>query len=243
MTYGVAMMLNAGMIFASDSRTNAGVDHVASFRKMRLFVVEGNRVIVVLSSGNLSITQGALNLLEAGKTTESGHTIWNLNSMFQAAQLLGDALREVRERDAGYLVQANVEAFASFVIGGQVQDERQRLFHIYSEGNFIEATSETPYFQIGEIKYGKPIIDRVITSRTSLMDAAKCVLVSFDSTMRSNVSVGLPIDLLVYENDSLFVGLQRRIVEGDPYFSRVHKMWGEGVRRVFSELPNPHWDD
>jgi putative proteasome-type protease len=197
----------------------------------------------VLSSGNLSITQGALNLLEAGKTTESGHTIWNLNSMFQAAQLLGDALREVRERDAGYLVQANVEAFASFVIGGQVQDERQRLFHIYSEGNFIEATSETPYFQIGEIKYGKPIIDRVITSRTSLMDAAKCVLVSFDSTMRSNVSVGLPIDLLVYENDSLFVGLQRRIVEGDPYFSRVHKMWGEGVRRVFSELPNPHWDD
>ena len=243
MTYGVAMMLDAGMIFASDSRTNAGVDHVASFRKMRLFVVEGNRVIVVLSSGNLSITQGALNLLEAGKTTESGHTIWNLNSMFQAAQLLGDALREVRERDAGYLVQANVEAFASFVIGGQVQDERQRLFHIYSEGNFIEATSETPYFQIGEIKYGKPIIDRVITSRTSLMDAAKCVLVSFDSTMRSNVSVGLPIDLLVYENDSLFVGLQRRIVEGDPYFSRVHKMWGEGVRRVFSELPNPHWDD
>jgi putative proteasome-type protease len=243
MTYGVAMMLNAGMIFASDSRTNAGVDHVASFRKMRLFVVEGNRVIVVLSSGNLSITQGALNLLEAGKTTESGHTIWNLNSMFQAAQLLGDALREVRERDAGYLVQANVESFASFVIGGQVQDERQRLFHIYSEGNFIEATSETPYFQIGEIKYGKPIIDRVITSRTSLMDAAKCVLVSFDSTMRSNVSVGLPIDLLVYENDSLFVGLQRRIVEGDPYFSRVHKMWGEGVRRVFSELPNPHWDD
>jgi putative proteasome-type protease len=243
MTYGVAMMLNAGMIFASDSRTNAGVDHVASFRKMRLFVVEGNRVIVVLSSGNLSITQGALNLLEAGKTTESGHTIWNLNSMFQAAQLLGDALREVRERDAGYLVQANVEAFASFVIGGQVQDERQRLFHIYSEGNFIEATSETPYFQIGEIKYGKPIIDRVITSRTSLMDAAKCVLVSFDSTMRSNVSVGLPIDLLVYENDSLFVGLQRRIVEGDPYFSRIHKMWGEGVRRVFSELPNPHWDD
>ncbi|MBL8526695.1 MAG: peptidase [Burkholderiales bacterium] len=243
MTYGVAMMLDAGMIFASDSRTNAGVDHVASFRKMRLFVSEGSRVIVVLSSGNLSITQGALNLLEAGKTTESGHTIWNIDSMFQAAQLLGDALREVRERDAGYLVQANVESFASFLIGGQIHDERQRLFHIYSEGNFIEAMPETPYFQIGEIKYGKPIIDRVVTSRTSLMDAAKCVLVSFDSTMRSNVSVGLPIDLLVYENDSLVVGLQRRVVEGDPYFSRIHKMWGEGVRRVFSELPNPHWDD
>ncbi|HQR52467.1 MAG TPA: peptidase [Burkholderiales bacterium] len=243
MTYGVAMMLDAGMIFASDSRTNAGVDHVASFRKMRLFVVEGNRVIVVLSSGNLSLTQGALNLLEAGKTTEGGHTIWNINSMFQGAQLLGDALREVRERDAGYLTQANVDSYASFLIGGQIHDERQRLFHIYSEGNFIEAMPETPYFQIGEIKYGKPIIDRVVTSRTSLMDAAKCVLVSFDSTMRSNVSVGLPIDILVYEHDSLVVGLQRRIVEGDAYFSRIHKMWGEGVRRVFSELPNPHWDD
>ena len=243
MTYCVGIRLDAGLVFLSDSRTNAGMDQFSTFRKMIVYERTDDRFMVLLSSGNLSITQGALNLLEAGKTTESGHTIWNLNSMFQAAQLLGDALREVRERDAGYLVQANVEAFASFVIGGQVQYERQRLFHIYSEGNFIEATSETPYFQIGEIKYGKPIIDRVITSRTSLMDAAKCVLVSFDSTMRSNVSVGLPIDLLVYEHDSLVVGLQRRIVEGDPYFSRVHKMWGEGVRRVFSELPNPHWDD
>jgi len=243
MTYGVAMMLDAGMIFASDSRTNAGVDHVASFRKMRLFVTEGDRVIVVLSSGNLSISQGALNLLEAGKATESGRTIWNISSMFEGAQLLGDALRDVRKRDASYLMQANVDHFASFLVGGQIKGERQRLFHIYSEGNFIEATAETPYFQIGEIKYGKPIIDRVITSRTSLMDAAKCVLVSFDSTIRSNVSVGLPIDLLVYETESLTIGLQRRIAEGDPYFSRIHKMWGEGVRRVFSELPNPHWDD
>jgi len=243
MTYGVAMMLDAGMIFASDSRTNAGVDRVASFRKMKLFVVEGNRVIVMLSSGNLSITQGALNLLEAGKVSPNGETIWTVPSMFNAAQLLGDALREVRQRDADYLMQSNVESFASFLIGGQIQGERQRLFHTYSEGNFIEATPETPYFQIGEIKYGKPIIDRVVSSRTSLMDAAKCVLVSFDSTMRSNVSVGLPIDLLVYENGSLLVGLQRRIVEGDAYFSKIHRMWGEGVRRVFSELPNPHWDD
>jgi putative proteasome-type protease len=243
MTYGVAMMLDAGMIFASDSRTNAGVDHVASFRKMKLYAVEGNRMIVVLSSGNLSITQGALNLLDAGKVTSNGETIWNVSTMFDAAQLLGEALREVRQRDAAYLMQGNVESFASFLIGGQLRGERQRLFHTYSEGNFIEATPETPYFQIGEIKYGKPILDRVVTSRTSLMDAAKCVLVSFDSTMRSNVSVGLPIDLLVYENGSLLVGLQRRIVEGDPYFSKIHKMWGEGVRRVFSELPNPHWDD
>jgi putative proteasome-type protease len=241
MTYGVAMMLGAGMIFASDSRTNAGVDHVASFRKMRLFVAEGNRVIVVLSSGNLSMTQGALNLLEAGMTTESGHTIWNINSMFQGAQLLGEALRQVRERDASYLMQANVESFASFLIGGQIQGERQRLFHIYSEGNFIEATPETPYFQIGEIKYGKPIIDRVITPSVSLNDAAQCVLVSFDSTMRSNLSVGMPIDLICYERDSLAVRMRRRFEEGDAYFSALSKQWTEGTRQTFSRLPKLDW--
>lgn len=241
MTYGVAMMLDAGMIFASDSRTNAGVDHVASFRKMRLFVSEGSRVIVVLSSGNLSITQGALNLLEAGKTTESGHTIWNIDSMFQAAQLLGDALREVRERDAGYLVQANVESFASFLIGGQIHDERQRLFHIYSEGNFIEAMPETPYFQIGEIKYGKPIIDRVIRPSTPVDEAIKCALVSFDSTIKSNLSVGLPIDLAFVRRDECRVGLRHRIEPEDAYFGSIRRAWGQGLRKVFNELPDPEW--
>ncbi|MGH8584461.1 MAG: peptidase [Gammaproteobacteria bacterium] len=243
MTYGVAILLDAGMIFASDLRTNAGVDSVGTFRKMKVFAVDGDRVIVVLTSGNLSITQGVLNRLEQGKTAAGGETLWNIGSLFDAAQLLGDALREVRQRDAPHLVQNNVDASASFLIGGQLQGERQRLFLVYSEGNCIEATPETPYFQIGEIKYGKPIIDRVISSQTTLMDAAKCTLVSFDSTMRSNISVGLPIDLLVYEHNGLRILLQRRIGENDPYFSQIHKLWGEGVRRVFSELPDPHWDD
>jgi putative proteasome-type protease len=149
----------------------------------------------------------------------------------------------VRKQDAPYLEQHNIDAGASFIVGGQIGNEMQRLFHVYSEGNFIEATPETPYFQIGESKYGKPVLDRVINRDTGLLDAAKCVLVSFDSTMRSNISVGLPIDLLVYRNNSLQIDMQRRIEKGDTYFDMIHTRWGEGLKRVFSELPNPQWND
>jgi len=237
-------MLDAGMVFASDSRTNAGVDQIASFRKMHVIAKDGDRLIVFLSSGNLSITQSAINLLEhQSRSSDSNKTIHNSTSMFEIAELIGNALREVRRRDGPYLMQNNIEANASFVVGGQIRGEPQRLFNIYSEGNFIEATPETPYFQIGESKYGKPVIDRVITRATGLLDAAKCVLVSFDSTMRSNISVGLPIDLLVYDNNSLRPGFQRRIEETDAYFNMIHTQWGEGLKRVFAQIPNPQWDD
>ena len=243
MTYCVGLVLNAGMVFASDSRTNAGVDHVSSFRKMKVFEREGDRMIVVLSSGNLAITQSAVNQLEnQGRRTDGGPTIWNAQSLFEIATLLGDCLRQVRQRDVGYLSQSNIDSGASFVLGGQVQGERQRLFLIYSEGNFIEATAETPFFQIGETKYGRPIIDRVIKPTTNLVEAAKCLLVSFDSTMRSNISVGLPIDVLVYRNESLRAGMQRRILENDPYFGMIHTQWGEGLRSLFAQLPDPNWD-
>ena len=242
MTYCVAMSLDAGMIFASDSRTNAGVDHIARFSKMRVFARDADRVVVMLSSGNLSVTQNAINILEQhARTGDSGHNVWNATSMFEVARLLGDALREVRGRDAGYLEQNNIDSSANFIVGGQVAGEDPRLFHVYGEGNFIEATSETSYFQIGESKYGKPVIDRVVTRDTSLIDATKCVLVSFDSTMRSNISVGLPIDLLVYETGSLEVRVRKRLDEDDPYFRMVHTQWGEGLRRVFGELPDPDW--
>jgi putative proteasome-type protease len=244
MTYCVGVLLESGMVFASDSRTNAGVDHVSSFRKMTLYERPADRVVVVLSSGNLSVTQNAINLLEVHARKGDGTAnIWNATSMFDVAALLGDALREVKRRDAPYLVQNNVDASASFIVGGQVKDERQRLFMLYQEGNFIEATAETPFFQIGETKYGKPIIDRVIEPSTSIKDAAKCVLISFDSTMRSNVSVGLPIDLVTYARDTLHVQQQRRITEADPYFAMIHQQWGEGLRRVFTELPDPYWED
>ena len=244
MTYCVAVMLDAGMVFASDSRTNAGVDQISTFSKMHMIKRDGERLIVVLSSGNLSITQSAINLLEhQSRSGDSERTINNATSMFEIADLIGNALREVRRRDGPYLAQSNIEAHASFVVGGQIRGEPQRLFHVYSEGNFIEATPETPYFQIGESKYGKPVIDRVVTRHTGLLDAAKCVLVSFDSTMRSNISVGLPIDMLVYHNNSLKPGIVRRIDESDTYFNMIHNQWGEGLRRVFAQIPSPQWDD
>jgi putative proteasome-type protease len=243
MTYCVAVMLDAGMVFASDSRTNAGVDQISVFRKMHLIAHNDDRVIIILSSGNLSITQSAINLLEHHvRSGEANKTVANASSMFEIADLVGNALRDVRRRDGPYLQQSNVDSGASFIVGGQIRGEPQRLFNIYSEGNFIEATPETPYFQIGESKYGKPVIDRVITRSTQLMEAAKCVLVSFDSTMRSNISVGLPIDLVIYDNNSLTVRVQRRLDESDSYFNMIHNQWGEGLRRVFAQLPNPDWN-
>ncbi|MFO1324136.1 MAG: proteasome-type protease [Burkholderiales bacterium] len=242
MTYCVAMSLDAGMIFASDSRTNAGVDQIARFSKMKVFAEEGERVIITLSSGNLSITQNALNVLEQrARSGDNQENLWNAQSLFDVARLIGDALREVKTRDGPYLVQNNIDASGNFLVGGQIRGEPPRLFNVYGEGNFIEATPDTCYFQIGETKYGKPIIDRVIKRTTSLLDATKCTIVSFDSTMRSNISVGLPIDLLVYEADTLRIKMQRRIEESDPYFQMVHVQWGEGLRRVFQQLPDPDW--
>jgi putative proteasome-type protease len=236
------MSLEAGMIFAADSRTNAGVDQIGRFSKLRVFAREGDRVVVTLSSGNLSMTQNALNILEQrSRSGDSQLQLWNAPSMFDIARLVGDALREVKTRDGPYLLQNNIDSHATFIVGGQVRGEPPRLFEVYSEGNFIEATADTCYFQIGESKYGKPVIDRVITRSTSLQEATKCTIVSFDSTMRSNISVGLPIDLAVYETDGLRLKLQKRIEESDPYFQMIHTQWGEGLRRVFAELPNPEW--
>jgi len=244
MTYCVGVLLDAGMVFASDSRTNAGVDHVSSFRKMTVYDRPGDRVVVILSSGNLSVTQNAINLLESNARRGDGSpNVWNAQSLFEVATLLGDCLRDVKRRDAAYLTQNNIDANANFILGGQVKGEPQRLFMLYQEGNFIEATPDTPFFQVGETKYGKPIIDRVVKPSTSVIDATKCVLISFDSTMRSNVSVGLPIDLVTYAKDSLRIQLQRRITETDPYFTMIHHQWGEGLRRVFAQLPDPYWED
>jgi putative proteasome-type protease len=244
MTYCVAVRLEAGMIFASDSRTNAGVDQVATFSKMRVFEKPDDRVIVTLTSGNLAMTQGVINLLERqARAPEGEHTLWNAETMYDAAQLVGDALREMQRRDAPFLAQASIETNASLVVGGQNRGEPPRLIHVYAQGNFIEATDETPFFQLGESKYGKPMLDRVISPATPQKEAAKCVLVSFDSTMKSNISVGLPIDLVWYPRDSLRVGQQHRIREGDPYFTMLRARWAGGLKRVFFELPDPDWMD
>jgi putative proteasome-type protease len=242
MTYCVAARLDAGILFASDSRTNAGVDHVSTFSKMKVFERRDERVLVLLCAGNLSVTQSVTNILDQHKTAEPGRpSIWSVGSLFDVACLVGDALREVGRRDGPYLTQGNIDASASLILGGQIKGEEQRLFHIYAQGNFIEATYDTIYFQLGESKYGKPVIDRVVTTATDPADVAKCVLVSFDSTIRSNISVGLPIDMLWYPRDALRVGLQKRIEEGNPYFNMLRQGWGAGLRRVFGELPNPDW--
>jgi putative proteasome-type protease len=242
LTYCIGVKLDEGMIFASDSRTNAGHDNVAKFCKMTVFERRGDRVIVLLSSGNLAGTQASISVLtQRGNDPDNPHTLWTARTMFDVANCVSDAMRDIERRDGPSLAQSELAFNASFIVGGQIAGEEMRLFRIYAEGNFIEAGQYTPYIQTGETKYGKPIIDRVVKRSTSLTDAIKCVLVSFDSTMRSNISVGLPIDLLVYENESLRVKLQRRIDDTDPYFAMIHTQWGEGLRRVFGQLPDPDW--
>jgi putative proteasome-type protease len=242
MTYCVGMKLDEGMVFASDTRTHAGVDNYSKFCKMTVFERAGDRVIVLLSSGNLAGTQAVIGVLNRRCAEGSGSAnLWTAQTMFDGATLIADAMRDIERRDGKFLEQSDITFNASFIVGGQIRGEPMRLFRIYAEGNFIEAGIETPFLQTGETKYGKPIIDRVITRSTPLADAAKCVLVSFDSTMRSNLSVGMPIDLICYERDSLEVKMRHRFEEGDAYFSALRNEWSEGTRRVFRELPDLHW--
>jgi putative proteasome-type protease len=241
MTYCVGVMLDRGLIFASDSRTSAGVDNFAKFCKMTLFERRGGRVIVLLSSGNLAGTQAVTSVLKQRCDAENVPSLWSAKTMFDVALLVSDAMRDVDHRDGKFLAENEGGFNASFILGGQIGGELPRLFRIYSEGNFIEAGLDTPYFQTGETKYGKPIIDRVITPSTSLADAAKCVLVSFDSTMRSNLSVGMPIDLICYEMDSLEVQMRRRFDDGDAYFTALSDQWSAGTRNVFRQLPDLVW--
>jgi putative proteasome-type protease len=242
MTYCIGVMLDEGMILASDSRTNAGVDNIAKFCKMTVFERRRDRVIVLLSSGNLAGTQAVIGVLNqrcaAGDAVAS---LWSAPTMFDVAMLVADAMRDIERRDGEYLQENEVAFNASFIVGGQISGEPLRLFRIYSEGNFIEAGLDTPYFQTGETKYGKPIIDRVISRSTPLVDATKCVLVSFDSTMRCNLSVGMPIDLICYERDSLEVRMRRRFDDGDPYFAALSYAWSEGTRQSFRQLPELLW--
>lgn len=242
MTYCIGVMLDDGIVFASDSRTHAGVDNFAKFCKMTVFERRGDRVIVLLSSGSLAGTQAVIGVLNQRCDDGTGATnLWTARTMFDVAMLVADAMRDIERRDGAYLEQSEMSFNASFIVGGQINGEPMRLFRIYAEGNFIEAGVDTPFLQTGETKYGKPIIDRVISRFTAVEDAIKCVLVSFDSTMRSNLSVGMPIDLLCYERDSLEVKKRRRFEEGDAYFTALSREWGEGTRQVFRQLPELGW--
>ncbi|GBG13199.1 putative proteasome-type protease [Novimethylophilus kurashikiensis] len=241
MTYCVGLLLERGLVMASDSRTNAGVDHVSTFPKMTVFSQPDERVLVMMTSGNLAISQAVVSRLQNALTENAEPNLYSVTNMFDAARAVGDAVRAVHQEDAEHLRKHQADFNQAIILGGQIKGEKPRLFNIYAAGNFIEAVAETPYFQIGETKYGKPILDRVINSSSSLAEAAKCVLVSFDSTIRSNLSVGMPIDLMTYPADSYRTDCIQRITEGDPYFRQLQQSWSEGLRRVFSEIPSPDW--
>ena len=247
MTYCVGIKLDAGLVFLSDSRTNAGMDQISSFRKMMVYERAGDRFMVLLSSGNLGISQNVREILQSHKldrgADEPPLTIWNAESMFDAARVLGAAIRRIHGDDGLALQHAGVDFNVGMIFGGQIKGEAMRLFQVYSAGNFIESTRETCFFQLGESKYGRPVLDRLINPTTRLSTAAKCALVSMDSTLKSNLSVGLPLDLLVYRNHTLQSDEIFCIDEQNPYFSMIRTVWGERLREAFQGLEDPLTDE
>lgn len=237
MTYCVAMRLSDGLVFASDSRTNAGVDHIATFKKLHVFQREGERVLVIQSAGNLATTQSIISLLTTRIQSQHTPNLLQVETLYDAATLVGETVREVIHRDSASQQNSSNLFGCNMLIGGQIGNEAPRLFHIYPEGNFIESTQDTPYFQIGESKYGKPIIDRVLTVDTPLEQAMCCALISIDSTLRSNLSVGMPLDVMIYRANSFDTSEQRRITENDAYFMGIRKAWSEGLLNTFRQLP------
>lgn len=242
MTYCVGLFLKDGLVLASDTRTNAGVDNISVFSKMHIIEVADERFIVVLTSGNLAITQSVVNVLYEGIETANGtETLYTVPSMFRAAQFAGEAVRRVYQADGASLKEQNITFEVSLLLGGQIKNRGLRLFQIYSAGNFIEATPDTPFLQIGETKYGKPILDRAVTYDTSLYDGVKLALISMDSTLRSNLTVGMPIDLVVYRRDTLKADMLRRITEDDEYFRMIRERWSEALREAYRAIPHPNW--
>jgi putative proteasome-type protease len=241
-TYCLAIRLESGLVFASDSRTNAGVDHVSSYSKMYTFQPAPDRLFVILAAGNLGTTQGVINAIQRDLDTPSGDDLRNVNYLFEAAEYVGAISRAVQSRfhDEG---QEQASAFgASFILGGQISGQPHDIFLVYPEGNYIAASSSKPYLQIGETKYGKPILDRVVTPQIGLDDAGRCALVSLDSTIRSNLSVGPPFELAYYEMDSLKIGRRESFDIDTPYYDALKQAWGEGLQRAFDALPRFDWE-
>jgi len=244
MTYCVGLALANGMVLLADTRTSAGVDNISTFSKMHLFQIPDERFIVLMTAGNLAISQAVVNLLHEGiKSEERTETLYTVPTMFRAAQLVGEAVRTVFRLDGKALEAQNVVFDVSIILAGELKGRNMRMFQVYSAGNFIEATPDTPFLQVGEHKYGKPILDRVVEYGTDLMDGVKLVLVSMDSTLRSNLTVGMPIDLLVYRRGALEPELKRRITEDDAYFQMIRERWSEALRNAYRAIPRPSWQD
>ncbi|MEZ6023948.1 MAG: peptidase [Hyphomonadaceae bacterium] len=243
MTYCVGLCLQEGLVLLSDTRTNAGPDSIASFGKMQV-VAPGDRVIAMMSAGNLAVTQAVVSRVTEGAGLDPEQpfeTLFTVKSMYEAAELVGAAIKHVYQSVAPSFNAQSMLFDASIILAGQIGDRRMRMFHVYSAGNFIESSQDTPFFQIGETKYGKPILDRVAQFDTPLEDAVKLALISMDSTLRSNFSVGLPADLLVYRRDTNEVAVQHRFGDDDPYFQHIRTEWSEALRKAYRDLPTPPW--
>lgn len=241
MTYCVAVQLEKGQVYISDTRTNAGVDHISTYRKLFTFTVPDERVIMIQTAGNLATTQAVMAKLQQQIDENREPNLYTVASMFEVAEIVGQCVREVIAYNNKGNEQKTLYS-CSIILGGQIKGSSMALYHIYKEGNFIRATEETPYFQIGESKYGKPIMDRALNYYTPLTQALRCMLISFDSTIRSNVSVGIPLDVIVYQADSLVLPKGKRVSKHDPYFQSISQQWSETLRQGLLDLPEPTED-
>ncbi|MFN3658077.1 MAG: peptidase [Pseudolabrys sp.] len=242
MTYCCGVLVRDGLVMVADTRTNAGLDNVSTFRKLHVYMEPGERIMALASSGNLSLSQSVRSTLTEGfENPETGEieTLMNAPTMFQAAQRIGRAIRNVQSVEGKALAAAEVDHDVAFLFGGQIKGGPLRLYMIYSAGNFIECTTDTPYLQIGEHKYGKPVLDRAIGFGTDLYDALKISLISMDSTMRSNIGVGLPIDVLVVRRDACLAEVNYRIEPGEPYFHDLRERWSAALRAAHMAIPRP----
>lgn len=226
---------------AADSRTNAGVDHVSTYRKLFDFSLPGDRVLILCTSGNLSITQATITALQEDLKAHDRENLHNILTIAEAARYIGQTLRGIQSREREWLEKDGIDYHCNILLGGQIGQSSTELYMIYSQGNFIRAMPETPFLQIGEIKYGRPILDRTLTFNTKIEDAAKCALLSIDSTMKSNISVGPPINLVMYHNNSLHIRHQLKLRRSDPYLLQVRKQWEESLQEAFDRVPPVAW--
>jgi len=243
MTYCLGIITSSGLVMGADSRTNAGVDYIATHQKLNDFSLPGERVILICTSGNLSITQATMTLLRRDISTKEDTNLHTLPSLYEVARYVGNKMRKVQDEDRPWLEKDGIDAKCSFLIGGQIRGEEPGLFLIYPQGNFIEASKETPFLQIGETKYGKPILDRILSFDTSIEDAAKCALLSIDSTMKSNISVGPPINLIMYQKDSFKNRYELRLKLGAPYLAQIRRGWEVAIKEAFDRMPNIDWEN
>lgn len=243
MTYCVGIQVNTGLVFASDSRTNAGVDNIATYSKMHPFVKEGHAVLVLLAAGNLATSQSVTNQIRKDiKNPNAKRSLFTAQDMQDACAYVGEISRKVQKQYAAEDQQSGFSVEATFILGGQIGNGRPQIALIYPQGNYLSATAETPFFQIGELKYGKTILDRIIEPSSSLEDAARCALVSLDSTSRSNVGVGPPFELLIYSKDSLRIDHRFKYDQDSSYYRALRESWAENIRTAFFSLPKFDWE-